>query len=156
MADQPKMTNAERSKRYRGNKKARIGNEAYRQWERERKRTQRAKLKLDPKKHDAQKKKDRARKYIDKDQPQDIPNQDQNEQAAGSGFTTRQALARSVNKVAAALPKSTPKKMAVLSNVVGRFSPTSRKKLFTNVKSPSGGRPPYSDQQREWIIAFLF
>ena len=152
------LTNAERCKRYREKQKNQDPS-TYRLGETVRKAKYRDRLKEgDPQKLELLRKRDRERKQ--KTKTLSTPSQPLPEQAA---FSCPQSLGRSVQKVRKSLPKSTPKKMAVLANMVSSMSPASKGQLMDMVKvrrqlcvnTGVCGRPPaFKEEQRNWIISF--
>ena len=133
--------------------------EKYRKRDAERKTYERAKLKLtNPELYELKKAEDRdraklyrMRKKLNLINPEkDTTNENENNPAPSTSFTTKQALSRSVNKVQKALPFSPRKK----SEVIGKLA----QKLQLRI-APKGKRGrksnDLSDEQIAWIEEFL-
>ena len=155
---------ADRSRRYRERKREKMGEEAFKEWQRDKKREKRKKIKTeDPVKYDKNCEKDRERKAAKKLENATIthqqnPNSDDPD-SPNPAYSTKQGLARGVKKVTNSLPTDTPKKVAVLSAVVKNLSPSSKTKVVNSTRRKLAGdhvgRPSFDPFQKKWIVDYL-
>ena len=158
MDDKFKKEARARTARYREKKIQEIGKEAFKELEKNKKRRQRQKMKMNRKYYQNQLKRDRERKEKKKLESAElndyvlIPEMDH-------AYSNKQSLSKGVKKAKSALPTGTPKKVAVLSSVLGSMTPKSKDKIFTQARRKiipdRVGRPSFTELQQQWIIDYL-